>query len=231
MASAIISAANENYASEQDFLLAKAKEMLEMEFPKDRLDPVVALWEQMTAKDKEANALSNIGYDKLKAFTPDHDIVFDPCITCHFPEYEGLPTHGMSKEEPRIVYGVGGVKSAIMTLRARASYYGEKEKQEAEKLGVQWLDEIKEVEAKAEAIAKESGYADYNKKSNAAYAESCEIRNKFFQTKAETLEGILLQIKEMYQYIHYGMQNHGEGIKKQLEIVTDGLEEMVSRAA
>lgn len=157
----------------------------------------------------------------------DEDDVIDgilyPSITCHFPIYEGLPNRGWGTQEPIKVGCESEAKSAVAKLKARAACYGEKEKKEAAELGERWVSEIREAVAKAQAIKDKSGFAAIERKSDVLYKESELLRQKFFETKAESVCGVLMQVKEINNYVY---STNVEDLKARLKIIESGLERL-----
>lgn len=184
------------------------------------VDPVVLIWKQLSEKLTISEELINAADEKIK-FLSDETI--EPEIVCYFPDFKGLPTHGMRPQEPIVVSCEAEALKAAKIAKTRASHYGKAEKNEAEKLGNKWLKDIKEALTKAEMLKDVLGFTKLSEESDAFYAETQLLRQKLFKTKAASVEGISIQVTEMRQYLHY---NSWQDSLDQLAIIEEGLKDL-----
>lgn len=185
------------------------------------IDPVLLLWQQLSEKRIISDEMLNAAHEKIK--TLPEEIIY-PEVVCHFPDFKGLPTHGMKPQEQMVISCAAEASKAAAIAKARASYYGKAEQKEAERLGNKWTKEISEAIEKAEMLKDVLGYTELSEKSDELYAEAKLLRQKLLDTQAESIKGVLIQVTEMIQYIHY---NNYQESADQLTIIESGLKDLL----
>ncbi len=195
------------------------------------IDPVVTIWKNMEAKERASEKALQLADELLESYSGcgNTESVVCPRIKCVFPAYESPRGASpdrleliakLNQKKFHIVDDEESLKKAVSLVQGIALLHSKKKFNEAQKIARKWEDDFKNVLALA-AIAKDkSGYTKAEKKADDLYEEVRMLRQQLFEAKAESLQGILIQVKEMQQYIHC---NGWEYSLKQLKTIEEGL--------